>query len=68
MIEKEVTAGVTKEETRKKKNEALIMYKKGKKLVEIAQILGSRTGRSGGGSVRMGGMANARKEKPNVRK
>lgn len=44
MIEKEVTAGVTKEETRKKKNEALIMYKKGKKLVEIAQILGIPNG------------------------
>lgn len=44
MIEKEVTAGVTKEETRKKKNEALIMYKKGKKLVEIAQTLGVPAG------------------------
>ena len=35
---------MTKEETRKKKNEALIMYKKGKKLVEIAQTLGVPAG------------------------
>ena len=69
-----MTAGVTKEETRKKKNEALIMYKKGKKLIEIAQILGipdgtirrwkCEDGWDGERSKRKTERSEAKKEKP----
>lgn len=59
---------MTKEETRKKKNEALILYKKGKKLIEIAKIMGISDGTIRRWKHEEGWDGERSEKKPNVRK